>query len=41
MFAMLRESEGETGIRVFSNLEEALDWIFSKRTAPIVPADGD
>jgi hypothetical protein len=27
MFEMLRESEGEKGIRVFRNLDEALEWI--------------
>jgi len=41
MFAILRENEGETGIRVFRKLEEALDWVFSERTAPIAPADGE
>ena len=30
MFEMLRENQGEMGIRVFRNLEEALDWVFSK-----------
>lgn len=30
MFAMLRETRGETGIGVFRTLEEALDWVFSK-----------
>ena len=33
MFGMLRESQGEMGIRVFRNLEEALDWVFSKSTS--------
>lgn len=30
MFAMLREIRGETGIRVFRTLEEALEWVFPK-----------
>jgi ATP phosphoribosyltransferase regulatory subunit HisZ len=30
MFEILRESKGERGIRVFRNLEEALDWIVGK-----------
>ena len=30
MFEMLRENQGEMGIRVFRSLEEALDWVFSK-----------
>jgi hypothetical protein len=30
MFEMLRENEGETGIRVFRTLEEALEWVLSK-----------
>jgi len=30
MFEMLRENQGEIGIRIFRNLEEALDWVFSK-----------
>jgi hypothetical protein len=29
MFQIHREFAGETGIRVFRNIEEALDWIFS------------
>jgi len=28
MFAMLRESRGDLGIRVFRTLEEAEDWVF-------------
>jgi hypothetical protein len=28
MFGMLRENAGEKGIRVFRNLDDALDWIF-------------
>lgn len=34
MFEILRESGGERGIRVFRNLEEALDWVLSKHEAP-------
>lgn len=30
MFEMLRENQGEMGIRVFRSLEEALDWVLSK-----------
>lgn len=30
MFAMLRETRGETGIGVFRTLEEALEWVFPK-----------
>jgi hypothetical protein len=30
MFEILREEAGEHGIRVFRNLDEALDWILSK-----------
>jgi ATP phosphoribosyltransferase regulatory subunit HisZ len=30
MFEILRESKGERGIRVFRNLEEALDWMVRK-----------
>jgi hypothetical protein len=30
MFEILREAAGEHGIRVFRNLDEALDWILSK-----------
>jgi hypothetical protein len=29
MFEMLRESAGETGIEVFRNLDEALEWILT------------
>ena len=31
MFEMLREANGEHGIRVFRTLEEGLGWIFSDR----------
>jgi hypothetical protein len=31
MYEIFRESAGEHGIGVFRNLEEALDWILSKR----------
>ena len=30
MFEMLRESAGENGIRIFRNLDEAVDWLLSK-----------
>jgi len=32
MFEILRENAGETGIRVFRDLDEAVDWILSKST---------
>jgi hypothetical protein len=34
MFEMLRESAGETGIRVFRKIDDALEWIFAAETAP-------
>jgi hypothetical protein len=34
MFEILRENAGEHGIRIFRNLEEALDWVLSKQEAP-------
>jgi hypothetical protein len=34
MFEILRENAGEEGIRIFRNLEEALDWVLSKQEAP-------
>jgi hypothetical protein len=33
MYQVLRSWEGETGIRVFRNLDDALDWPLSKNTA--------
>ncbi|HKV63727.1 MAG TPA: hypothetical protein VJO16_17600 [Candidatus Acidoferrum sp.] len=33
MFGILRENEGETGIRVFRSLDEAVDWVLSKSTS--------
>jgi len=33
MFEELRNTMGEKGIRVFRNLDEALDWIFAKDQA--------
>jgi hypothetical protein len=30
MFEILRENQGETGIRIFRSLEEALEWVLSK-----------
>ena len=33
MFGMLRENQGEKGIRVFRGLDEALDWVFFKNTS--------
>jgi hypothetical protein len=32
MFEMLRENAGENGIRVFRDLDEAVDWLLSKST---------
>ncbi|MGC1619940.1 MAG: hypothetical protein WA765_15735 [Candidatus Acidiferrum sp.] len=34
MYEILREAAGERGIRIFRNLEEALDWVLSKQEAP-------
>jgi hypothetical protein len=33
MFEMFRQSMGEEGIRVFRNLDEALDWVLGKNTS--------
>ena len=33
LFKMLRENAGERSIRVFSNLDDALEWIFVMNTA--------
>jgi hypothetical protein len=33
MFEMLREGSGEQGIRVFRNLDDALEWVLAKNTA--------
>ena len=33
MYEMLRENEGEMGIRIFRTLEDALDWVLSKHTS--------
>ncbi len=33
MFEMLRENAGETGIRIFRNLDDALDWVLAKDIA--------
>jgi hypothetical protein len=33
MFELHRENAGELGIRVFRTLEEALDWVLSKKTS--------
>jgi hypothetical protein len=30
MFGLIRETMGERGIRVFRDLDEALDWVLSK-----------
>jgi len=30
MFEILREDDGELGIRIFRDLEDALDWVLSK-----------
>jgi hypothetical protein len=32
MFEMLRDTMGEQGIRVFRNLDEALEWVLAKNT---------
>jgi len=34
MYEMLREGAGESGVRVFRNLDEALDWVLAKTEAP-------
>jgi hypothetical protein len=34
MFEILREGAGESGIRIFRDLDEAVDWLLSKSTAP-------
>jgi hypothetical protein len=33
MFEALRDNAGERGIRVFRNLDEALDWVLAKKTS--------
>jgi hypothetical protein len=33
IFEVLRESAGETGIQVFRDLDEALDWVLGKNNA--------
>lgn len=33
MYEILREAAGERGIRIFRNLDDALDWILSKQSA--------
>ena len=33
MFEVLRESKGEEGLRIFRNLDEALDWVVAKNDA--------
>ena len=33
MFEVLRDTMGEKGIRVFRNLDDALNWIFAKDRA--------
>ena len=33
MFAILRESSGDTGIEVFRILDEALDWVLARRAS--------
>src|ERR1700688_540611 len=33
MFGIFREMMGETGIRVFRNLEDALEWVLAKERA--------
>jgi len=34
MYEILRELQGETGIRVFRTLDEALDWVAPKPRTP-------
>jgi hypothetical protein len=34
MYEMFREATGEHGIRVFRNLDEALDWVLSDKQTP-------
>jgi hypothetical protein len=34
MFETLREGMGEKGIRVFRNLDDALEWVLDKNIAP-------
>lgn len=41
MFESLRNTAGERGIRVFRNLEEALDWVLSKQEASSLHAAPD
>lgn len=31
MFAIIRETFGEKGIRVFRNLDDALDWVLGRK----------
>jgi hypothetical protein len=33
MFELLRENHGETGIEIFRNLDDALDWVLAKNIA--------
>lgn len=33
MFEILRETLGETGIRVFRNLDDALDWVLAENNS--------
>jgi hypothetical protein len=33
LFEMLRENAGEKGIRIFGNLDDALEWVFVMNTA--------
>lgn len=33
MFEILRESAGDTGIEVFRDLDEALDWVLARRAS--------
>ena len=34
MFEILRETAGENGIRIFRDMDEAVDWLISSNTAP-------
>jgi hypothetical protein len=33
MFEILRETAGDTGVEVFRNLDEALDWVLARRAS--------
>ncbi|HEY4978348.1 MAG TPA: hypothetical protein VII25_04210 [Candidatus Acidoferrum sp.] len=33
MFEIIRETQGDSGIQVFRNLDEALDWVLARRAS--------